>query len=108
MEGGVFFLFSSFPLSLIIHPPSPNLIYSLLHSLSTLWLIFSLPLFFSLPLSLSPALGFHHQCSGPSKNRPVTMQAQLTASAHVAKIGCVFLQLNMGLKYRALFLVHVF
>ncbi|KAA8592965.1 hypothetical protein FQN60_018420 [Etheostoma spectabile] len=31
---------------------------------------------------LITALGFHCQCSGPSENRLVTMQAQLTASAH--------------------------
>lgn len=45
---------SSFPPSLIIQPPSPNLIYSLLHSLSTLWLVSLLS-----SLCPSPAWGFH-------------------------------------------------
>lgn len=110
MEGGFSIFFS--PLSLIIHPPSLNLIFSppsfIIYILTVFLPIFSLSLSLSVSRCLSPALGFHPQCSGPSRNRPVTMQAQLTASAHVAKIGRVFLQLNMGFKYRPLFLVHVF
>lgn len=95
MEGSFFLLLFS---PLTHYPPflaqsnfsSPSfIIYTLTFPL---WLFFSVS-------SLSPALGL-------SENRPVIMQAQLSASTLVARTGRVFLQLNIigGFKYRALFL----
>lgn len=96
--------FSLYFPSLTRYPPS----LAQSHLLSPSFIIYTLAVFLAIfPVPLSPLLGFPQRFSGPITNRPVAMQDQLTASAHAAKISRVFLQLNMVLKYRALFLVHV-
>lgn len=63
-------------------PPSLDLIFFPLSFIIYTLIHFPSVMVSSLSLPQSPALRFHCHCSVPSENGPVTMQAQLTGSAH--------------------------